>query len=59
MTKADFDSIAVNGLINHIHQVGMPSNTDYLKTLQKCCKGFAKHKNVRGLWYFLSLTLMF
>lgn len=47
MTQSDLDSIAVNGLINHINQGGTPPNADYVKALQKRWKAFAEHKNVR------------
>ena len=47
MTQSDLDSIAVNGLINHINQGGTPPNADYVKALQKRWKAFSEHKNVR------------
>jgi hypothetical protein len=47
MTQADLDSIAKNGLINHINQGGTPPNANYVKALQKCWKTFAEHKKVR------------
>ena len=45
--EEELDSIAVNGLINHINQGGMPPNANYVKALQKRWKAFAEHKNVR------------
>lgn len=47
MTQADLDSIAVNGLINHINEGGTALNAKYVKALQKRWKAFAGHKNVR------------
>nr|QUS63742.1 hypothetical protein [Haslea silbo] len=35
MTQSDLDSIAANGLINHIKQGGTPPNVNYVKLLQK------------------------
>ena len=48
MTQSDLDSIAVNGLINHINQGGTPPNANYVKALQKRWKAFAEHKNVQS-----------
>ena len=48
MTQSDLDSIAVNGLINHINQGGTPPNVNYVKALQKRWKAFSEHKNVRN-----------
>jgi len=47
MTQSDLDSIALNGLINHINQGGTPPNANYVAALQKRWKAFAEHKNVR------------
>lgn len=47
MTQSDLDSIALNGLINHINQGGTAPNADYVKELQKRWKAFAEHKNVQ------------
>lgn len=47
MTQADLDSIAENGLINHINQGRTPPNAKYVKSLQKRWKAFAEHKKVR------------
>ena len=47
MTQEDLDSIAKNGLINHIRDGGITPNDEYVKALQQRWKRFAEHKDVR------------
>lgn len=48
LTQGDLDSIAKNGLINHIRFGGAVPNEQYVQALQKRWKTFAEHKNVRN-----------
>ena len=57
MTQSDLDSIAVNGLINHINQGGTPPNADYFKALQKRWKAFAEHRNI-GMFGTVEFNLL-
>ena len=45
MTQADLDSIAQNGLINHINQGGTRPSEEFVKDLQMVWKVFAEDKN--------------
>ena len=47
MTQEDLDSIARNGLINHIRDGGIPPNDEYVKALQQRWKRFAEHRDIR------------
>jgi len=47
LTQGDLNSIAKNGIINHIRDGGTVPPADYVKALQKRWKAFAEHKNVR------------
>ena len=47
MTQKDLDSIAKNGLINHIRDGGTPPNDSYVKAFQQRWKRFAEHRDVR------------
>ena len=51
MTQKDLDSVAKNGLINHIRDGGTPPNDKYVKALQQRWKAFAEHPAVeyRGI----------
>lgn len=45
MTQADLDSIARNGLVNHINQGGTKPSEEFVKDLQMVWKVFAEDKN--------------
>jgi hypothetical protein len=47
MTQQDLDSIAENGLIDHIRKGGTLLNDEYVKAFQQRWKRFAEHRNVR------------
>jgi hypothetical protein len=47
MTLSDLNSIAKNGLINHIRDGGTAPTDAYVQALQKCWKAFTEHKSVR------------
>jgi len=47
MTQEDLDSIAKNGLINHIRDGETPPNDEYVKAFQQRWKRFAEYKDVR------------
>lgn len=47
MTQKDLDSVAKNGLINHIRDGGTIPNDKYVKALQQRWKAFAEHPTVK------------
>lgn len=47
MTQKDLDSIAKNGLVNHIRDGGTPPSADYVQALQRRWKRFAEHRDVQ------------
>jgi hypothetical protein len=49
MSQSDLDSIAKNGLINHINQGGKAPTAKYIKELQMRWKLFTKYKKVTRL----------
>ena len=55
VTQADLDSIAENGLINHINKGGTPPNAKFVQDFQKCWKKVAEHKDTTQ---YLNQTVM-
>lgn len=47
MTQKDLDSIAKNGLIDHIRDGGIPPNNEYVAAFQQRWERFAEHRDAQ------------